>query len=162
MTSRRGRAPAPTTWLLLGLGLCAGWPVADARAEKVKVAVLPITGSDGTVETSIERALREEYDLVRPSDWDAAASRIGATAHKAENIAAVAREVRAQIVVTGSIKQTDGAWQLALSVRHGPTGHKADRLNYPLASKEVDGPTLQKLVKEIEDAASSHRVAKRK
>src|SRR4051812_45719567 len=132
------------------LGLVAALLLAlPARAETIKVAVLPITGSDGSVEGGIERALRDGFELVRPSEWDATTKRLGVGSKKADDIGRVAREVGAQVVVTGAIKQDGGGWVLSISVRHGPTGKKAGRLFYLLASNEVDPETLKRLAAEI-------------
>ncbi len=129
---------------------------APARAAAVKVAVLPISGSDGALEATIARALHAT-DQVPPSDWDAAAKRLVATSRSADDIAAVARELGVQVVVTGSIKHDDTGWVLVIAVRNGPTGKRADRLSFPLSSEQVDQPTQQRAAAEV--ARSVQRVA---
>ena len=124
-------------------------PALAAAAGSLKVVVLPVTGSDGAVETRMERALRDSCSLVPVSEWDAAATKLFATSKKAEDLAAVATDLGVAVVVTGTVKQEGGGHVLSLSVRHGPTGKKAVRLQYPLASGEVDEATMQKVAREI-------------
>jgi outer membrane protein OmpA-like peptidoglycan-associated protein len=122
--------------------------LAAAPAAAAKVAVLSIAGSDGSLEAEVEKALAGQT-LVKPLDWDAAAAKIVATSHSAEDIAAVARELSVDVVVTGNVKHEENGWILIVAVRNGPTGQRIDRLTYKLASAEIDAATQQTAANEI-------------
>jgi hypothetical protein len=47
------------------------------------------------------------------------------------------------------VKNTDGGWELSISVRHGPTGKSVVKLKYPLRGPKVDKETLLRVSEEI-------------
>src|SRR5262249_59426979 len=84
--------------------------------------------------------------------WPRSRRKLSAPSHSAEDIAAVAEDVGAQIVITGVVKRDGRRWELSVSVRDGKTGKTRDRLKYPLKGPRLDSETLALLSKEVGDA----------
>ena len=133
------------------LAVCAR---ADAAGDKPTLAVVPFTGPGAQkAEATVVRTLRKKAAIVPPLLWTKAARKLFAPSHSAEDIAAVADDVGAKIVITGLIKR-DGkrGWELSVSVRDGKTGKVHDRLKYPLKFPRMTVDTLTLLAKEVSDA----------
>lgn len=134
------------------VGLCTTGATL-ARAEKPVIAVLPFLGPQAKkAEAVVVRALRHKATLIPPTRWQASAKKLFAPSHSPDDIASVAQDVGARIVVTGVVKRDGRAWQLAVSVRDGQTGKSRDKLKYPLKGPRIEPKTLEMLGTEIEAA----------
>ena len=115
-------------WLVI----CALGPAAVASPEKPRLAVVPFTGPQAKkAEAVVVRALRKKARVVPQPTWAKAAKKLFAKSHSSEDLAAVADDVGAQVVITGLVHRDGKAWQLSVSVRDGKTGKTHDRLRYP-------------------------------
>lgn len=133
--------------------ICAVAPVAAASPEKPRLAVVPFTGPQAKkAEAVVVRALRKKVRVVPQPTWVRAAKKLFAKSHSSEDLAAVADDVGAQVVITGLVHRDGKAWQLSVSVRDGKTGKTHDRLRYPLKAPRLTGPTLALLAKEVDAA----------
>lgn len=129
----------------------AAW-AADA---KPRLAVVSFTGPQAKqAEAVVVRTLRKKATLIPSTSWDKSAKKLFARTHSAEDIAAVADDVGAKIVVTGILKRDGRNWQLSVSVRDGKTGKPHDRLHYPVKGTRprLTAATLALLAKEVEEA----------
>lgn len=132
---------------------------AEEPAEKPLIAIVPFRGPTGRVaEAAVVRALRKKAALVPPVQWAASAKKLFAQTTSPEDIAAVADDVGAMVVVTGVVKRDGRAWQLVISVRDGRSGKARDRLRYPLKKPRVEAKTLALLTEEV-DAAFEHALS---
>jgi hypothetical protein len=132
------------------LGVCAR---AGAAGEKPTLAVVPFTGPDAKkAEATVVRTLRKKATIIPQASWTKAARKLFAPSHSAEDIAAVADDVGAQVVITGLVKRDSKRWELSVSVRDGKTGKVRDRLKYPLKFPRMTVETLALLTKEVNDA----------
>lgn len=125
-----------------------------ARAQ-VRIAVLPIEGPQGEkAYAEARKAAKKSGEVVPQADWDASAGRLFATSRSASDLAAVATDLKVQIIVTGKVKNSDegGGWELSMSVRQGQTGKSAAKLKYPLKGPKVDASTLKHLADELPPA----------
>src|SRR5262249_49664317 len=105
----------------------------SARAERPLLAVVPFTGPGAKpAEGAVVHALRKKAQLVPPETWAKSARKLFAGTHSPEDVAAVAADVGARIVVTGVVKRDGRAWQLVVSVRDGKSGRSYEKLKYPL------------------------------
>jgi outer membrane biosynthesis protein TonB len=139
------------------VGLCTTGATL-ARAEKPVIAVLPFIGPQSQkAEAVVVRALRHKATLIPPTRWQQSAKKLFAPSHSPDDIASVAQDVGARIVVTGVVKRDGRNWQLAVSVRDGQTGKSRDKLKYPLKGPRIEPRTLTMLGTEIE-AAFQHAV----
>jgi hypothetical protein len=130
-----------------------------AAAERPVIAVVPFTGPQGkAAEATVVRTLRKKASLIPPTTWEKSSKKLFAATHNPDDIAAVAQDVGAQIVITGVVKRDGRKWQLAVSVRDGKTGRSRDKLKYPLAAPRVTQTTLSLLATEV-DAAFDHALA---
>jgi hypothetical protein len=145
-----------TSFALASLAMTAAAP---ALAEKPLIAVVPFTGPQAkTAEATVVRTLRRKASLVPPTTWQKAAKKLFAKTHQPDDIASVAEDVHAVVVITGVVKRDGRAWQLAISVRDGKTGRSHDKLKYPLKGPRVTESTLKLLTDEI-DSAFEHTLA---
>ncbi|MGZ3425279.1 MAG: hypothetical protein ACXVCV_01465 [Polyangia bacterium] len=134
-------------------GVCAR---AEAAGEKPTLAVVPFNGPGAKqAEATVVRLLRKKATIVPQTSWTKSARKLFAPSHSAEDIAAVAEDVGAQIVITGVVKRDGKRWELSIGVRDGKTGKAHDRLRYPLKGPRMDPATLTLLSKEIADAFDS-------
>ena len=115
--------------------------------------MVPFTGPQAKkAEAVVVRALRKKATLVSSRRWSASSKKLFAKSHKPEDIAAVAQDVGAIVVVTGLVKRDHRTWQLAISVRDGATGRSRDKLKYPLKGPRIEKSTLELLGAEVEEA----------
>ena len=134
---------------LVSVALLAAWAAA-ARAEKPLIAVVPFTGPQAkSAEAAVVRALRKKARLVPPARWKASAAKLFAHTHSPDDVASVAADVGAKVVITGVVKRDGRAWQLAVSVRDGESGHSRDKLKYPLKGPRITPKTLALLADEV-------------
>src|SRR6185436_14056695 len=93
-------------------------------------------------EAVVVRTLRKKALLVPASKWSASQRKLFAPSNNPDDIASVAEDVGAVVVVTGSVKREGRGWQLTVSVRDGKTGRSRDRLKYNLRGPRVEARTL--------------------
>ena len=139
------------------LALCLA---SSAHAEgKPRIAVVPFSGPQAkSAEAVVVRTLRRKAMLIPPSSWKKSAVKLFAKTHSPDDVASVAEDVGAVLVITGVVKRDGRQWQLNVSVRDGKTGHTRDKLKYPLRGPRVTESTLVLLAEEI-DAAFEHTLA---
>lgn len=148
IVSARSSASALVLTLLALVALSSA-----ATAQERRIGVAPIEGPTGKkVEAELVKAVRKSGELVSPAAYDAAAKKLFALTRKPEDVAAVASELNLQVVITGKVKKGDDGWELAVSVRHGPTGKSGVKLKYPLSGPKVDAATLKKVVADVTPA----------
>ena len=137
--------------LLLPRQLLIVWLIFPSLAAAQKrVAVVSVEGPQGKkVEAELARVVKKNATLVSQAQYDASATRLFARSHKADDVAAVAGDLHLDVAITGKVKQTDAGWELAVSVRHGPTGKSAVKLRYPLKGPRVDPATLKQLAEDV-------------
>jgi hypothetical protein len=124
-----------------------------ARAEKPRLVVVPFTGPTAKrAEAVVVRALRRKAQIIPPQRWTAAARKLFASSTKSEDVAAVAEDVGADVVVIGTVKRDGRKHQLLITVRDGKSGKPLERLRYPLARPRLDDRTLALLGEEVERA----------
>jgi TolB-like protein len=140
--------------LVAALVTCAGVHAAPAAAsDRPVLAVLPFNGPAAKqAEVMIVRTLRRKATIVPQATWKKAAKKLFAPSHSAEDIADVAADVGAQVVITGIVKRDGRRWELSVSVRDGKTGKVRDRLKYPLKGPRLSADVVTLLVKEVNDA----------
>ncbi|HEX6835524.1 MAG TPA: hypothetical protein VF334_03070, partial [Polyangia bacterium] len=121
------------------------------------LAIVPFNGPPGVkqAEVMIGRALRKKATLVPQEKWLKSARKLFAPSHKAEDIADVAADVGAQVVITGIIRRDGRRWELTVSLRDGKTGKTRDRLKYPLKGPRLTDDVITILTKEVNDAFDS-------
>ena len=135
-------------------GVCAPAGAADDRPV---LAIVPFNGPPGAkqAEVMIGRTLRKKATLVPQTTWLKAARKLFAPSHKAEDIADVAADVGAQVVITGIIRRDGRRWELTVSVRDAKTGKTRDRLKYPLKGPRLTEDVVTLLTKEVNEAFDS-------
>jgi TolB-like protein len=141
--------------LVAALVTCAGVHAAPAAApgDRPLLAVLPFNGPAAKqAEVMVVRTLRKKATIVPQATWKKAAKKLFAPSHSAEDIADVAADVGAQVVVTGIVKRDGRRWELSVSVRDGKTGKVRDRLKYPLKGPRLSADVVALLTKEVNDA----------
>jgi hypothetical protein len=143
----------------VALAALAGARASAGAEERPLIAVVPFTGPQArAAEAVVVRALRRRAQLVPPSKWQASASKLFAATHNPEDVASVAEDVGARVVVTGVVKREGRAWQLVVSVRDGASGRSRDKLKYSLRSPRIPPAILEALAKEV-DEAFAHALA---
>jgi len=139
--------------LVAALVTCAGVHAAPAAGDRPVLAVLPFNGPAAKqAEVMVVRTLRKKATIVPQAAWKKAAKKLFAPSHSAEDIADVAADVGAQVVITGIVKRDGRRWELSVSVRDGKTGKVRDRLKYPLKGPRLSPDVVTLLVKEVSDA----------
>ena len=134
---------------------CAGAHAAPAAAsgDRPVLAVLPFNGPAAKqAEVMVVRTLRKKATIVPQLTWKKAARKLFAPSHSATDIADVAADVGAQVVITGIVKRDGRRWELSVSVRDGKTGKVRDRLKYPLKGPRMSPDVVALLTKEVSDA----------
>jgi hypothetical protein len=86
---------------------------------------------------------------VPPARWAASSRKLFARNRTPDDVAAVAADVGAKIVVTGAVKRDGRAWQLLVTVRDGNTGKSRDKLKYPLKGPRLTPRTLAQLASDV-------------
>ncbi|HEX9101531.1 MAG TPA: hypothetical protein VF997_04970, partial [Polyangia bacterium] len=131
-------------------GVCA---YAEAAGDRPTLAVLPFTGPAGKqAETMVVRTLRKKATIVPQATWLKAARKLFAPSHSSTDIADVAADVGADVVITGIVKRDGHRWELTVSVRDGKSGKTRDRLKYPLKGPRMTADVITLLTKEVGDA----------
>ncbi len=124
--------------------------VSPAQAARPTLAVVPFQGPQSKkAEGTVVRALRKRATIIPSSTWTRAAKKLFSTTHSSEDIAAVADDVGAQVVITGLVKKDGRKYELSVSVRDGKTGKTRERLKYPLAGPRLSSSTLAIVGKEV-------------
>jgi hypothetical protein len=119
----------------------------SAEAPKSKVAVLPFDGPRGPrVQAAITRALKSYADLMPEAEVAAAASQI-----PTKGLGNVVKDLGAQIIVLGSIRQEKTAWLLSVEVRNA-SGAPLGVFEYPLPTGRPDPATLKKACADVQGA----------
>jgi TolB-like protein len=137
--------------------------VVRARGPRPIVAVSPFRGPQGRFpEATVMRALRPRAVVLSSGRFAIVAKGLFAESQAPEDLAAVARELGAQWVVTGQIKAEGARWALTVSLRDADDGQARAKLRYPLPSPRCPPAVLRTLSREILDALAAARSAKRR
>ncbi|MEO6952392.1 MAG: hypothetical protein ABI321_11310 [Polyangia bacterium] len=124
--------------------------ISVAAWAKPTVAVAPFRGpSVAQIEVIVQRALKPYATILSPHRYAVIAKQLVAEGGTAEDVAAVAHELPADFVITGTVKLDGKDWTLTVSVREGATGKARDRLRYPLGGPRVSNVVLSTLYDEI-------------
>jgi TolB-like protein len=158
----RRNLPRPTGLLLLACLAChhlalvvaPAWTLTQASAQEatpLKVAVLPFNGPAPAAQRAraqVIKSLGTTYELVPQQTWDESAQKLFATSRSADDLAAVAKELGVQVIVTGAVKREEG-WVLVISIRQGATGQSLEKKRYPLRSPSINPPTARAILTDI-------------
>jgi len=138
--------------LVAALSTCAY----AAAGDKPSLAVLTFNGPGAKqAEIMVVRTLRRKATIIPMTTWQKAAKKLFAPSHSAEDIADVAADVGANVVITGVVKRDGKRWELSISLRDGKTGKVRDRLKYPLKGPRMQSDVIAMLTKEVSDAFDS-------
>lgn len=137
------------------MAVLLGAAAAPARAasDKPLIAVVPFSGPQAQrAEAVVVRTLRKKALLVPSSKWSASQRKLFAPSNSPDDIASVAEDVGAVVVVTGAVRREGRGWQLTVSVRDGKSGRSRDKLKYILRGPRVEARTLALLQSEVDKA----------
>jgi hypothetical protein len=127
-----------------------------AAGDRPSLAVLSFNGPGAKqAEVMVVRALRKKATIIPTTTWQKAAKKLFAPSHSAEDIADVAADVGATVVITGVVKRDGKRWELSVSLRDGKSGKVRDRLKYPLRGPRMTPDVTAMLTKEVGDAFDS-------
>ena len=96
------------------------------------LAVLPFNGPAAKqAEAMVVRTLRKKATIVPQATWKKAAKKLFAPSHSAEDIADVAADVGAQVVITGIVKRDGRRWELSVERARRQDGQGARSAEVP-------------------------------
>ncbi len=123
-----------------------------AHAEDKKtIVVLEIQGGNKKLQEALLNALKDKYIIVPIAKWNAAAKKLNVTGHAPEDVALVAADVKADVVITGQIKQDKESkqWKANIAARNGQSGKPLGKMSYDLKSQKVDADTVAQVEKDV-------------
>lgn len=137
--------------VLLGCVLLTALTGAAHAEEKKTVVILEIQGGNKQLQQAILSALKDKYIIVPAAKWNLAAKRLNVTGQAPEDIAIVASAVKADVIITGRIKQDkdSGQWKANIAARNGMSGNPVGKLTYDLKSQKLEAETIAQVEKDI-------------
>ncbi len=146
-----GRCQWHALSVLLGWMILTAFAVADAQAaDKKTVVVLEIQGGTKQLQQAIINGLKDKYNLLPLLKWTAAAKKLNINGQAPQDYALIAAEVKADVVITGRIKQDkDGKWQAHIAARNGQSGNPLGKMSYDLKSAKVDADLITQTERDI-------------
>lgn len=126
---------------------------AQVVAAKPIIAIAPFRGPEvALAEQAVQRALKGRALVLSPARYAVVAKGLFAESQAPEDLAAVAHEIGATWVITGTIKAEGARWLLSVSLRDGEDGQSRAKLRYPLSSPRCPPAVLGTLARELLDA----------
>lgn len=141
--------------LALGLGLLVALSSSRAYAvsDGILAAVVPFSGPQAKIAQSVVERIARKYSASVPSAmWSRAVRRLNADNHNPEEIAQVASEVGARLVVTGVVRREGARFLLLVLIRDGRTGEIRDRFRYVLPGPTVPPSVEDQLARDFGDS----------
>lgn len=139
-------------WLVLAASLLLAAP-ARAVPDGILAAVVPFSGPQAKIAQSVvERLTRKFAAQVPAAVWGRAVKRLNADNHHAEEIAQVASEVGARLVITGSVRREGTRFLLLVLIRDGRSGEIRDRFRYVLPGPTVPPSVEEQLARDFADS----------
>lgn len=126
---------------------------AFAISDGILAAVVPFSGPQGKIAQSVVERLTRKYAAAVPSAvWSRAVKRLNADNHNPEEIAQVASEVGARLVITGSVRREGARFLLLVLIRDGRSGEIRDRFRYVLPGPTVPPSVEDQLARDFGDS----------
>lgn len=149
----RSVGPVVLMWLVsvFAIGLAAR--PAFAISDGILAAVVPFSGPQSKIaQTVVERLTRKYAAAVPAAVWSRAVKRLNADNHNPEEIAQVASEVGARLVITGSVRREGARFLLLVLIRDGRSGEIRDRFRYVLPGPTVPPSVEDQLARDFGDS----------
>lgn len=152
--ARHARRLLSLVTLVAALGLQLLYaPPAAAVSDGILAAVVPFSGPQARIAQAVVERLTRKYTAAVPAAvWSRAVKRLNADNHHAEEIAQVASEVGARLVVTGSVRREGTRFLLLVLVRDGRSGEIRDRFRYVLPGPTVPRSVEEQLARDFADS----------
>jgi len=136
MTSSRSRASTSKRWLVLAF-LLAMFGV--AHAERRRVVVLPFEGEKGAqFQDAVVKIIKKSHSVIPVDKWTGTAEDLDATKINEKNVKKVAKKLKIDGVVTGTVEKRRDEYILRIKVRAGKTGEYVGNV----INTKADGPRL--------------------
>src|SRR5688572_23625670 len=124
---------------------------------KRRVVVLGFDGpKSGASQAAVTAAVKKKHTVVPATKWVKTARKLRAKKSTNKNVAKVAKELKIDAIVVGSMKRKKNRWSVTVSVREGKSGKTLDsvtvRLSSPKPDKEAKAELAANVLQLIEQA----------
>src|SRR5262245_31024780 len=127
---------------VLGGGMTSAW-------AKKRIVLLNFTGHDGKkAQAALVARMKHKYTLVPQAAFQKTAKQLHIRRPNDDDVANVARKLRADAVVAGQVKKSGKSYELTVTVRDGASG-RPERVAIPLKGGRLDSRALAQLDREV-------------
>src|SRR5262245_56360822 len=127
---------------VLGGGMTSAW-------AKKRIVLLNFTGHDGKkAQAALVARMKHKYTLVPQAAFQKTAKQLHIRRPNDDDVANVARKLRADAVVAGQVKKSGKSYELTVTVRDGASG-RPERVAIPLKGGRLDSRALAQLDSEV-------------
>jgi len=152
--SSRSKTSRNRQWLVLVL-LLLGVFVRSAAADKRRVVVLSFDGDEKVVKkfhVAVVKLIRKSHTVVSTKKWESTAEEMSATSVNSKNIKKLAKKLRVDGVIEGSVKKRRDNYIIKLKLYSGATGEVTRKVDTKAEGTRLDGDASRDIKDELVDA----------
>jgi hypothetical protein len=157
MLSSRSKASTNRIWLgLAALLLVAGF-AARAEAERKRVVILPFDGDEKAEKFhgALVKLIKKSHTVVSTSKWETTAEGMSADKVTDGNIKKVAKKMKVDGVIEGTISKRRDEYIIKLKLRSGTSGKVIAKVDTKSEGTKLDGQASRDIKDELVDAVDN-------
>ena len=157
MLSSRSKASTNRIWLgLAALLLVAGF-AARAEAERKRVVILPFDGDEKAEKFhgALVKLIKKSHTVVSTSKWETTAEGLSADKVTDGNIKKVAKKMKVDGVIEGTISKRRDEYIIKLKLRSGTSGKVIAKVDTKSEGTKLDGQASRDIKDELVDAVDN-------
>ncbi len=154
MLSSRSKASINRIWLgFAALLLVAGF-AARAHAERKRVVILPFDGDEKAEKFhgALVKLIKKNHTVVSTSKWETTAEGLSAEKVNDGNVKKVAKKMKVDGVIEGTISKRRDEYIIKLKLRAGTSGKILSTVNTKAEGTKLDGQAARDIKDELIDA----------
>ena len=154
MPNSRSTALTSKLWLgLAALLLVAGFAT-RADAERKRIVILPLDGDEAAekIHKSLIKLVKKSHTVVSTKKWESTAENLSAAKVSDGNIKKVAKKMKVDGVIEGSVQKRRDEYIIKLKLRAGSSGKVIASVNTKAESTKIDGQASRDVKDELVEA----------
>ena len=157
MLNSRSKASTNRVWLgLAALLLVAGF-AARAEADRKRVVILPFDGDEKAEKFhgALVKLLKKNHTVVSTSKWETTAEGLSADKVTDANIKKVAKKMKVDGVIEGTISKRRDEYIIKLKLRSGTSGKVIAKVDTKAEGTKLEGQASRDIKDELVDAVDN-------
>jgi hypothetical protein len=154
MPNSRSTPSTNRFWLGLGALLLVAGFATRAEAERKRIVILPFEGDEKAEKfhAALIKLVKKTHTVVSTEKWESTAENLSAAKVNDKNIKKVAKKMKVDGVIEGSVTKRRDSYMLKLKLRAGTSGSVAASVDTKAEGTRLDGQASRDIKDELLDA----------